>query len=299
MGSTGSTDIVARARRVAGDRDAGASEILQGLLPILEEALAAGPDAVRAIVDAVTAVQPGMAPIWNACAATLAGVTNPARFERFRDEAGRAPRAVARVAGRAILELLEASTTPGIATFSYSATVVAAIAEVAAARVVTVICGEGRPRCEGRRMAESLARVGATVVLTTDAGVTRYLDRVGVVVVGADALLSDRWINKVGTRTLAASASLVGIPVVVAAGREKALAPALESRFRLADGPADEVWPDPPAGIEVASPVFEAIPAELATWFATDAGLLTAADLPALADRFASDVRLLVESGRV
>lgn len=291
--------LIARVRTVAGDRDAGASEILRDLLPILEEALEAGPIVARAVVDAACAAQPGMAPVWNACAATLAGVADRTRFERFRDEVRRAPRAVARVAGKAMLDLLESSAAPAIAAWSYSGTVVGAIAVVAETRPVTVVCGEGRPRFEGRRMAEALAGVGAKAVLMTDAGLIASLDRVGVIAVGADALLADRWINKVGTRALAAAASLLGLPVVVIASRDKSLAPMLESRLRLPEGPPEEVWPDSPAGIDVASPIFESIPADLATWFATDVGLLTPADLPALAGRFEADARLLIGSGRV
>lgn len=280
--------LLDRVRRAAGDRDSGASEIVQALLPLLEEALTAGPADARAVAEAACAAQPGMAPVWNACAAMLAGRDEPERFTRFRDEATRAPRAVARIAGEALLTLAGDDPEAVVVTYSYSASVVGAVRHAVARRPLTVVCGEGRPRLEGRRLAAALAAAGARTRLTTDAGLSAALRHAAGVIVGADAVASSYWINKVGTHALAALAFQLGRPVVVAASRDKAVGPALEPRLTLPDGRPEEIWPDPPAGIEIQASTFEPIPAELATWFATNHGLLTPADLPA----FVRGVRL-------
>lgn len=286
--------LTTRARAVAGDRDAGASEVVRDLLPVLAEALEQGEDAVRDVVRVACATQPSMAPVWNACAAAVADVTTPGRFARFRTGLTHQRRGVIRVAAGAIADLLQDGADPTIVTWSYSGTVVAVIAQVATTRPLTVICAEGRPRLEGRRLAATLASTGARVILTTDAGAMSTLDRVSAVVVGADAILADRWINKVGTRALAAAAAQIGRPVVVVATRDKALPPILEGRLDLPAGDPTDIWSDPPDAVEVSSPVFEPIPAELATWFATDVGLLTPSDLPALVRRYEAEAELLV-----
>jgi translation initiation factor 2B subunit (eIF-2B alpha/beta/delta family) len=286
--------LTIRARAVAGDRDAGASEVVRELLPVLADALALGEEAVRNVVRVVCATQPSMAPVWNACAAAVADLTTPGRFARFQQELTHQRRSVIRVAAAAIADLLQDSADPTIVTWSYSGTVAAVIAQLATTRRVTVICAEGRPRFEGRRLAATLASTGARVVLTTDAGATSMLERVSAVVVGADAILAERWINKVGTRALAVAASQIGRPVVVVATRDKALAPILEEKLELPAGDVAEVWSDRPEGVEISSPVFEPIPAELATWFATDVGLLTPSDLPAFVRRYEAEARLLI-----
>lgn len=286
--------LLERARVTAGDRDAGASEIARDLLPVLDQALQEGSEVVHDVVRLICATQPGMAPVWNACAMAVADLQEPGAFARFRQQMTRQGRTLTRVAAQAVAEVLDDSTEPTIVTWSYSASVAAALGEVARARPMTVICAEGRPRVEGRRLATQLADAGAQAVLTTDAGALAMLERAAAVVVGADALLSEQWVNKVGTRALAAVAAQLGQPVIVIAGRDKALAPSLQDRLSLLPGEAADVWPDPPANIECVSPIFERIPADLATWVATDAGLLTPSDLPAFVRRYEMEAGLLL-----
>jgi len=286
--------LVERARVVASDRDSGASEIVRALVPVLEEARAHGADLVRAVVRVACAAQPSMAPVWNACAMALADFGAPGRLARFQQELSHQQRAIVRVAGDAVAELMASRAEPTIVTWSYSGTVAAVIAHVAASRQLTVICAEGRPRLEGRRLASTLAQSGVRVIVTTDAAATSSLERASAVLVGADAVLADRWINKVGTRALAAAAAGIGCPLLVLATRDKALPSVLADRLELPTGDPAEVWDDPPPGIAIASPIFESIPGELATWFATDVGLLTPSDLPTFVRRYEAEARSLL-----
>ena len=283
--------LIARAEPIAGDRDGGASELLTAVLPLLADAIAEGADAVDAIVRIVCPGQPAMASLWNACAAAVAERSQPGRFARVRAEMERAPRALVRAAAAALRDVVEGSDDATLLTLSFSGSVAQTLSEVARSHRVRVICGEGRPRYEGRRMAETLARAGAAAVVTTDAALTVYLAEAIAVIVGADALAADHWINKVGTVGVAAAAALRGVPLYVVASRDKALARPLAA-WPLA--PADEVWDRPPAGVVCANPYFEAIPAELATLFLTDAGPVSPVDLPQLSQRYGGDTRELM-----
>jgi ribose 1,5-bisphosphate isomerase len=283
-----------RVRAIADDRDAGASELLARLLPVLSEALVAGHDAVAAVARVICAGQPAMPPLWNACGAALADARDPGRFARMRAELERSPRALVRAASRTLRDLLDSEQARRVLTLSYSGSVAAVVAEVAASLSIEVVCGEGRPRFEGRRMAETVARAGGRATLTTDAGLTAYLPRASAVIVGADAVSASTWINKAGTLGLAAAASLTGVPVFVVSGREKAWAAALSDRWSPRSGRPEEVWREAPPGIAVANHLFERIPTELATQWLTDAGPISPSDFGGVTERYAAESRELI-----
>lgn len=292
--------LTGRAVAVAGDRDAGASEILRRLLPVLDEAVAAGPAVTRDVVRAICRMQPGMASLWNACAAAVASAGEPARFARVRAGLERAPAALGRVAAGMLDDLSLGVDVPRFVTLSYSGSVLEALAGAARVRAVEVVCAESRPRYEGRRLAAALARAGAHVTVTTDAAVTSLLDAATAVVVGADAVTTRHWINKVGTRSLAAAAGAAGVPVAVIASSDKFLPHALESFLTLEAGAGSDVWADAPPGVQVANPVFEPIPLDLATLLVTDRGIVAPSSAGDLTEASGADaarlIRLLVDS---
>jgi len=288
-------DLADRARAIAEDRDRGASELLQSLLPLLQDAIIAGETATIDVARVVCRGQPAMAPLWNACAAALADHHTRGRFARIRAEMERAPAALTRLGVAALGDLVKDSSLPHVLTLSYSGSVRSILERLVAAKPFRVTCGEGRPRFEGRTMATALAAVGARVTLATDAALTTFLPSATAVVVGADALGATFWINKAGTRGLAAAASLCGVPVYVVATRDKAMGRLLEQRQAGVDMAAVEVWADPPSEVAVANPYFERIASELATLFLTEAGPLTPADLPAVAERYGDDIRKLID----
>jgi translation initiation factor eIF-2B subunit delta len=288
------TDLLQRAEAIAIDRDSGASELTARLLPLLDEALRRAPPLVVPIIRRVCEGQPAMAPLWHVCAAALDDGEHPGAFARMRQARERAPAALARVASAALVEDLSGVAQPLLLTLSFSGSVVEVLRAVQAIRPIRIVCGEGRPRYEGRRLAASLAAAGATVTLTTDAAVPAYLREAAAVVVGADAVAASFWINKVGTHGLAATAADRGVPVMVMATSDKALPARLASHWRLPLADPDEVWGDPPRAVRVENPYFEAVPAELATVVFTEVGRLTPDGFPAFAERGAERwVRLL------
>ncbi len=143
-------------------------------------------------------------------------------------------------------------------------------------------------------MASLLVSSKCRVTLTTDAALTTFLHEATAVVVGADAIAADRWINKVGTLGVVAAADRAGVPVFVVSARDKALAQALASRWRLPRASGDEVWEAPTPGVAVANPFFESIPADLATLFLTDAGPVPVNDLPSVSDRYSTEIARLL-----
>lgn len=150
---------------------------------------------------------------------------------------------------------------------------------------VHAICAEGRPALEGRHQSAQLLALGATVEICTDAALAHALVGTDAVVVGADAVCPGGWVNKVGTRMLAAAAAQVGCPVYVVAARDKFVGPLIAAALEIREGDAREVWPDPPEGIHVRNPYFEVTPLELATQFITDTGVLSPTDVAAICAR--------------
>ncbi len=285
-------ELLARARAIAGDHDSGAAELLARLLPLLAEAIQAGSGAPLEVARIVLGRQPVMAPLWHACAAAHHEAAHPGTFTRARLELERAPRALVRAAGHALRDLLIDDQNPLVLTLSYSSSVRDTLAELTAERRIRVVCGEGRPRLEGRRLAEGLQGVGAAVTLVVDAALTAFLGEASAVVLGADAVSADYWINKVGSFGLAAAAAHRGVPVYVVAGRHKMAPGILAERLLPHDGPAEELGRA--AGFSSRNIYFERIPIELATLVLTEGGRLGAGELPQATERATAQLAALI-----
>jgi hypothetical protein len=258
---------------LASDRESGASEILDQVIDLFREAIAAGAPLLP-LARAVCGAQPSMAPVWNA-AIEIAGWDRPAeRLEAFAARIARAPAALARVA--ADYFQADASGPLRLVTISFSRTVVTALERMAAARELRVSCSESRPAREGRRLATRLATAGVAVTYFSDAAISQALGAADAVVFGADAVAPEWFLNKSGTRMLAAAAGQQGVPVYVMATRDKFVSHAVGSRLIVREGAAAEVWESPPSGVIVRNPYFESIPLELVASLITDTGVLGA-----------------------
>ena len=75
-----------------------------------------------------------------------------------------------------------------------------------AGRCFRVICAEGRPGCEGRAMASELAKDGIPVTFVVDALAIAMAAQSQLVLVGADHLMENRLVNKIGTYGLVLAA---------------------------------------------------------------------------------------------
>jgi translation initiation factor 2B subunit (eIF-2B alpha/beta/delta family) len=264
--------------RLKADVQSGASELLPRAMEILRHAVLAG-DAIDAVAREVCLAQPSMAPMWNAALAALAQGRQPesAALDRFEQRRVRAGDAMTRVAVEALRPADRRRLH--VVTVSYSGSVLACLRGLG--RDVRVSCAEGRPALEGRRLAAALARDGVAVDFFTDAALAGALHGADgderVVLVGADAVAPDWVVNKVGTGMLAAAASRAGVPVYVAATRDKFVDARVARLLSVIDHDPGEVWDAAPAGVAPRNPYFERMGLDLVDGVLTDAGMLTGA----------------------
>jgi translation initiation factor 2B subunit (eIF-2B alpha/beta/delta family) len=271
-------DIADRIGLLRADRTSGASELVSQAAAILSEVLAAGWD-VRHVGGELVRAQPSMAPMWNLVACALRSGTDPAVFSRYVERIERGPSILAQH-GAQLLELGAEARPLQLVTFSGSRTVQLLIESTAQRRGLVVAVAEGRPALEGRRFAEILAARGIRITFYTDAALAQALDGADALVVGADAVSPTWFLNKSGTRMLAAAAAQQGVPVYVCATRDKFLSSAVAGRLVIRDEPADEIWPSPPPGVTVRNRYFERIPLDLVSAVVSDAGVLDPSMMP-------------------
>lgn len=168
-----------------------------------------------------------------------------------------------------------------VLTLSRSGSVLAGLeALLANGLSITAVVGEGRPGQEGAGLARDLGGRGAEVKLVTDAALValtagsgppdalRVAPESSAVVVGADAMGPETWVNKVGTRPLAAAALERGIPVVVLSETVKMLPKVLFERLRLPTAPPEEIAS--PSETPVLNFYFERVPLSMATWVVSE-----------------------------
>jgi translation initiation factor 2B subunit (eIF-2B alpha/beta/delta family) len=267
--------IPERLAALAADSTSGAAELLTEALDILFAARAAGAD-MRNVARAVCEAQPTMAPMWNAAAAAVSD--DPERLNRFAERVRRAPAALARNAAAHFAD--DGPRRPlHVVTISYSSSVIAALDAIRRARPVHVSCSESRPALEGRRLSEHLA-AHVPVRYFGDAAIGHALEHADAVLVGADAVAPLWFLNKSGTRMLAAAATHQGVPVYVAATRDKFVSEALAARLVVRSGGANEIWENAPAGVDVRNPYFESTPLDLVAAVISDIGVLGTGMIP-------------------
>jgi len=252
---------------MARDRTSGAAQLALQSVEALESWLRRHPHPSEAEVEALAVrllrLQSSMAPILRlanevalAADAPAPGVALALGLRRFRRGLEGARGRIA----RHFASRLSSSASGGrltLATYSFSSTVIGAM--VAARRQIgTVLVAESRPESEGRVTAEELASAGISVHYTTDAGLLSLLPTAGLFAVGADAVLSHAFVNKIGTRIASLAAREAGIPVWVLSDSTKFLPEELAAPFwRPNDGPPARLWSRPPRGVAVRNPLFE------------------------------------------
>lgn len=249
--------------RLARDTTSSATTLFSSAETLLRDARQRGQDALRAAAERVVRAQPSMGAMWNLAAAALGG---EAIFERFAARAKRAPEAISRVAAR----LLEADTRR-VVTCSRSASVELVIG----AMKVPVRCAESRPGLEGRALAEALARASVRVTVVSDAAIASDFAPGDVVLVGADAIAPEWFVNKVGTGQLCAAAMLAGVPAYVVSGREKCIPQVLATSLPLREDDSRLMWENAPDGVSVSNPLFERVPLDRVSGVITDSGMLS------------------------
>ncbi len=168
---------------------------------------------------------------------------------------------------------------------------------------VTVL--EGRPRYEGRAMAQALHEQDIPVTLITDAQADIFLPQCQGVVVGADSILiNGDVLNKAGTALLAWAAHGHGInfhvlseTIKISPHRWYEHNPARtnDNLSLLEEKEATEVFASAPTGIEVRNFYFDHTPYRLITNFITEQGLLDRRSIREIAVTTRANERLLAK----
>jgi len=205
-----------RWRMVLEDRVHGASVLMTKLLTIAQHAAdAPHPEATLAeLTDEVAKAHPGIPALLHVVhllqdALGKAGDLSSAAKELM----GQIEKDQARVVLRAARLIAERPRVMGI---SYSGLVKHALlaAHQDGARVHFFV-GEGGPLGEGLLLARELAAEGVACTVFTDLAFAGFLPETQLVMVGADAVFSNSFINKVGTGVLLREARAARIPTAL------------------------------------------------------------------------------------
>ncbi|HLG17693.1 MAG TPA: hypothetical protein VJH03_24835 [Blastocatellia bacterium] len=244
--------------------------------------------------------QPGMAPLLNLSSSVVAASAQAVRADDVTKSAREAAERFLVRAKQAAIEaqshaarLIQDGAT--VLTHSRSSTVENAVTAASrGGRRLQVIATESRPMLEGRTLAETLAREAIRVALIADSAAALVMDRVDLVLVGADCITPHHVVNKIGTRMIALAAGERRVPVYVLCDTSKfvGLDDGLDSHRE--ERRAAELWRAAPAGVDVMNRYFEPTPVDLFAAIVTETGVLT----PSLAARQAAAVslhRLLVD----
>ncbi|MBC7128485.1 MAG: hypothetical protein H5T45_01975 [Thermoplasmatales archaeon] len=129
-----------------------------------------------------------------------------------------------------------------------------------------VICSEARPRYEGRILAKNLS--GKKVTLVADCAIYSFIKDVYAVIVGADAILDDGIVNKVGTYPLAVFAKMNKKPFYVLSSSYK--------RFpfvAIKEENREEIWKTNIKNLKIRNFYFDFTPHKFISFFVTERGI--------------------------
>lgn len=282
-------DIPQLLYRFQTDKTSGASTLQNRALDILERFATHAPEpsaddfhgALEALLHAILAAQPSMAPLLNlanqalqACPACLPAPVARQRLRRTLTALRRQARSSTAALCRQALAVLPPQAT--VLTYSNSATVVAALCYAhARGHVRRVLLSESRPAYDGRQQAAALLAHGMAVEYGVDMALFDRIPEAQVILVGADAVLPQGLINKLGTHALAQVARLHNVPCFSLCTATKFLPDAAAPLLHIADHPAQEVWPDAPASLLLHNRYFDRTPLDLLHGIVSETGLYT------------------------
>ncbi len=140
----------------------------------------------------------------------------------------------------------------------------------------SVVCFETRPRWQGRKTAEELAKAGIDVTIAVDGAMNLFMKKADIVMVGADSVTSrGDLINKIGTSALAHIARMNDVSFYSAAELYKYSPMTIYGdREKIEERDPKEVWERPPRRVKVRNPAFEATAAKYVSGYITEEGVI-------------------------
>lgn len=253
------------------DNTSGAAALAAKAARALAEWSAAGrsPEELGAVARELVRAQPRMAPLVNLASRLLeAGEGAPGACRAFLHRLETATEAAAQHGALLVPD------GGAVLTHSFSSTVLRALRRAAGeGRRFSVIATESRPMREGVALARRLAGAGIPVRLVVDAAAGLFLGEVSLILVGADAVISEGVVNKTGTRALALAARERGLPVYALAGGDKFLPAGYHFPPEEPRDPR-EVLAEAVPGVTPVNYYFELTPLESFTGLVTEQGVL-------------------------
>ena len=270
---TSLTDTLHKVKQIGEDRVHGATFLGQETVRLLSTAAQASnakdSDALFShlllVALKLRQAQPAMANVWNlmgkllqiidkhrASGATLQELKSLVQkaSEQILDDEAKASEDVSRNTSQMLPQ------DGVVLTHSFSSTVLRSLRlGIKGGRSFKVFATESYPGMEGKQLAKELIASGVSVTLIADSAVISILQKVNLVLVGADSVLKDgSLIHKVGTRDIAAVAETRDIPVFSSCET---------SKFSTQDFLGEQ--PETPT-------LFDSTPPELLTGFVTEEG---------------------------
>jgi len=122
-----------------------------------------------------------------------------------------------------------------------------------------VICTETRPLFQGRITAKELLDLGIKATMIVDSAVRFFMNKVDLVMVGADAITSEgNVINKIGTSLIALAANEARTPFYVVSELLKFDPSTVYGDYeKIEERNPNEIWSNAPLKIEIRNPAFD------------------------------------------
>jgi len=123
---------------------------------------------------------------------------------------------------------------------------------------------KSHPPDEGVDLAEYLSAKSIKTSLISDAEMAVFMPQMNFILLGADRVYEDGFVNKAGSLPLLLTAHHFNIPVYLAVDTWKIL-PEMEKAVKFIDRDATEIYPAPKTQLEVHNFYFERVPLNLVT----------------------------------
>ena len=133
-----------------------------------------------------------------------------------------------------------------------------------------VYCTESRPLFQGRKTAQDLVDWKIPCTQIVDDAIRSLLSqqKINVFLTGADAIIPQGLINKVGTSTISMACREYKVPHIVAASSLKFV-----KKIEIEERSADEVWSERPRALSIYNPAFDLTPRKWLKGIITENGL--------------------------
>jgi ribose 1,5-bisphosphate isomerase len=122
-----------------------------------------------------------------------------------------------------------------------------------------IICTETRPVFQGKTTARDMLDLGVKTTLIIDSAARFFMNKVDLVIVGADAITSEgNVINKIGTSTIALVAHEARTPFYVVSELLKFYPATMYGDYeKIEERDTSEIWKDAPKNLIIRNPAFD------------------------------------------